>query len=46
MDDGSCRKDKQGRVISFMLHSQGFSYDNQKLLIDILNKNFGLQASL
>ncbi len=46
MDDGSSKKNQQGHVISFTLHSQGFSYANQKLLIETLNKNFGLHASL
>lgn len=45
MDDGTCKKLKSGNV-AYGLSTQGFSYEDQLLLVKALKQCFGLQVTI
>jgi hypothetical protein len=46
MDDGSVKRNKDGKIISCVLNTQGFSYHDQKILAQALGSNFGFQVNI
>ncbi len=45
MDDGTCKKLKQGSI-AYGLSTQGFPYEDQLLLVKALKQRFGLQVTI
>lgn len=46
MDDGSVKRDKDGKIISCVFNTQGFSYHDQKILAHALGYNFGFKVNI
>lgn len=46
MDDGTAKRNNEGKIISCVLNTQGFSYHDQKILAKALGSTFGFQVNI